>query len=96
MQVTVNLDRVETERGIQMQGGVPEVPFNGPTCLIRVTALVVLFLYRGHFVDILCSEALDSWKMGNYYNHALPFLHVDNCFGGHLERPFSSKYTFGE
>jgi len=33
--VTVDLDRVQIVRGIQIQSGVPDVPYNGPSCFLR-------------------------------------------------------------
>jgi len=34
-QVTVDLDRVQIVLGIQIQSGVPDVPYNGPSCMLK-------------------------------------------------------------
>jgi len=44
-EVIVDLEWIQTVWGIQMQGGAPDVPFNGPTCIISLVENMTYILF---------------------------------------------------
>ena len=81
-QVTVDLDRVQIVRGIQIQSGVPDVPYNGPSCMLKsvvyscftVSALFSFLFFSTQKPSIGGTGAILCWMLPT--GSLLPMIHL--------------------